>query len=112
MTDETGLLRRPLAHWRNDDLMLTEKMRMQVKADRPRAFAVLDWPEMRQLFSEIDDRSKVGKRKVRSSGVQAVLVAASGLALAALAYWLVPQDGTLVRILGSVAALMLVGGVI
>lgn len=112
MTDETGFLRNPLAHWRNDDLMLTEAMREEVKADRPRAFPVLDWPELRALFEEIDERAKAAKRKVRSRGAQAVLVAAAGLVIAALASWLAVPGETLARMLGIVAALMLVGGVL
>lgn len=92
--------------------MFTQEMRDQVEADRPRAFRVLDWPEMRMLFEEIDQRAKTAKRKVRNTGTQAVLVAASGLALAALASWLAPPDSAIALTLGLIAALMLIGGVI
>lgn len=109
--DALGFLRDPLKHWNNDDLMLTKATREQVRKDRPNAFMVLDWPEMRSLFHDIDQTSKTAKKKVRNSGTKAVFIAASGLALAALATWLLIPGSIAARMAGVVAAMLLVGGI-
>lgn len=109
--DATGFLRNPLRHWDNDDLMLTSATREQVRKDRPNAFVVLDWPEMRNLFRDIDETSKAAKKTVRNNGAKAVLIAASGLALAALATWLLVPGGFAARTSGVVSAALLVVGI-
>ncbi|MEP1535130.1 MAG: hypothetical protein ABJX35_01655 [Hyphomicrobiales bacterium] len=109
--DEVGFLRAPLKHWNNDDLMLAKATREQVQKDRPNAFRALDWPEMRNLFHDIDEASKIAKKNVRNNGTKAVLIAAFGLALAALATWLLVPGSFASRTAGIVAAALLVGGI-
>lgn len=109
--DETGFVRNPLAHWKNDDLLLDEETRNQVRKDRSRAFPIVDWPEMRTLFDDIDKQSMAAKAKVRSQGVRAVWIATSGLVLAALATWLAVPGSAAALLLGIGSALLLVFGV-
>lgn len=109
--DETGFVRNPLAQWKNDDLLLDEETRNQVRKDRPRAFPIVDWPEMRTLFKEIDQDAIAAKRKVRSQGVLAVWIATSGLVLAAFATWLAAPGSAAAVLFGIVSTLLLVGGV-
>lgn len=115
-TDETsniGPIARPLAEWRNDDLMLNEATRERLRQLDPGVFAVLDWPEMREDFKAHDRVANDAKRGVRSAVAVILFVATMGIAINQLAEIVQPQStplkllALLLSVVGGAAALFL-----
>jgi len=79
-----GPFANPLKDWRNDDLMLEEETRVYWQQNRPRAFRVLDWPELRESFQQHNLAANRGKRTSRVQGLLSVALAGLGVITLAL----------------------------
>jgi len=73
-----------LARWGNDDLLLRAEMRTEVDHAYPGLLRVLDWPELRALFSSHDVLANAGKKHSWRAGVLAVIASGTGVAILAL----------------------------
>jgi hypothetical protein len=77
-----GLFHDALDNWKNDDVLQTREARAALRAKRPAALRVLDWPELRALFAKYDPPATRQGRRDRRLGLLSVGLAALGLALA------------------------------
>lgn len=84
----------PLAGWANDDLLLDERRRAEIKTQFPNAIRVLDWPELRDAFVGYDAHANLSRRTNRGHGVVAVSLGYTGLVLSAASV-LIPDWGVL-----------------
>lgn len=103
----------PLAGWRNDDIMLSTETRDYVQAHDPVMFAVLDWPEMRQLFMAHEQLANQARKRTRRNGTLTLAVAAVGLIfyqifekVDAAPHWIANVAG-LVTVASAVAGLVI-----
>lgn len=97
-----GLFNDPLADWANDDILLTKPARAMLGQKHLQGLRVLDWPELRQLFSRYEEPANRHGRRDRRLGLASVGLAALGLVLAAFAPLAV--GGPLARGVGVLAA--------
>lgn len=91
----SGTTLSPLAHfltdhvatWENDDLLISQKARDELRGCEPDAFAVLDWPALRETFAHIDKAANAAKdwtdkwRKWTVIGATIALVLTAGSTL-------------------------------
>lgn len=83
--DRRALFQDALADWRNDDVLHTKEARTALGKRYPNGLRVLDWPELRALFTHYDPPATRSGRRDRRYGLLSVALAALGLTLAALA---------------------------
>lgn len=104
----SGFLQDPLADWSNDDILLTKPARAALSAHHLASLRVLDWPELRALFSRHDAPAKSHGRTDRRLGMASVLLAAGGVAVAGALplAWLAGAE----KVTGAVAAALALAG--
>lgn len=86
MTDRTiGPFADSLAGWGNDDLLVSEKSRQLLGQSDPALLAVLDWPELRDLFRRHDAPSNLNRRHLRRTGLFSLFLMLLGLTAAIVA---------------------------
>jgi hypothetical protein len=83
--DRHGLFHDALADWTNDDVLQTKEARAALGLKHPTGLRVLDWPELRALFTRYDPPATRHGRRDRRYGLLSVGLAALGLTLAMLA---------------------------
>jgi len=98
----------PLKDWPNDDLMVRKETRAIWRQNRPTAFRVLDWPELRQEFELHDAPASRGKRASRIQGLLSVALA--GLGIIVLAVTTVLPAEALHAVTLAALLLMFLGG--
>lgn len=79
----TGAMDNPLDGWPNDDLLLGERHRAFIQRSVPDVFPLLDWPELRALFSQHDHPAGHFRKRSRRAGLAAVALGYASLLLAA-----------------------------
>lgn len=72
-----------MEQWPNDDLLMQAHAREYLKAEFPEAYEVLDWPELRRTFEEIDKKAIKARKRRQRIGFTAVGVAGLGAFLSA-----------------------------
>jgi hypothetical protein len=105
----------------NDDLLLPEPDRELAARVYPTILHVLDYPELRQLFSKYDELANRSKRKGRAAGFWVIAFGFSALGIAALEYPFTHATGdyfsdatnaTIRLILAALSALCGIAGVL
>lgn len=79
-----GLFHDALADWTNDDVLQTKEARAALGAKHPTALRVLDWPELRALFTRYDPPATRHGRRDRRFAMLSLGLAGLGLVLAML----------------------------
>lgn len=101
-----GMFQDPLADWANDDILLTKPARAVLGQRHLQGLRVLDWPELRQLFSRYETPANLHARRDRGLGLISVATAVLGMVLAAFTPLATGQE----RWLGLAAALLTLTG--
>lgn len=70
--------------WENEDLLLSDNARACLEAHRPGASAVMDWPELRALFANLDNAASAGRKRRQRIAFTALCVAAFGALMTAV----------------------------
>lgn len=101
-----GLFHDPLADWTNDDVLQTKAARATLRAKHPAALRVLDWPELRALFSKYDPPATREGQRDRRLGLLSLGLAALGLMLALLSPLAIGAE----RVVEMAAAVLVIAG--
>jgi hypothetical protein len=75
----------PLENWKNDDLLLSEEGRRLIYNAWPRAYRVLDWLGLREIFEHHNALANSAKTKLSEHGGMGALFGAIGASLIAAA---------------------------
>ena len=94
----------PMKDWPNDDLLMDHEGRNRVKEEFPALYPVLDWPKLRETFTEYEKIAVSSKIVVRKRGRLIVVLGVVGLLLAATT-GLLPKTTLIAALMGGFAAL-------
>lgn len=90
--------------WGNDDLLLTAEARAVLAAQSPEALLVLDWPDLRNLFGELDLSATNARKRRHRVGLFALSIGVIGAITTAVLPIIELLGGGFVRWTFAVAA--------